>query len=55
MPGSWASEFLLPICVPSDYELDVDWPVLFPDLPDDADDEDDEDDGEEEELLRIAA
>ena len=59
MRGSWASEFLLPICVPSDYELDVDWPVLSPGLPDDADDADDEDeddeDDEDDELLRIAA
>ena len=51
MIGSWASEFLLPIGVPSDYEMDVDWPVLPSGLPDDVDDEDDEDD----ELLRIAA
>ena len=50
MLGSWASVFLLPICVPSDYELDVDWPVISPDLPDDADDEEDE----EAEFLRIA-
>ena len=49
MIGSWESVFLQPICVPSDYELDVDWPLVFPDLPDDAE----EDDGEE--LLRVAA
>jgi len=52
MPGSWALEFLPAIGVPSDYELDENWPVLFPDLPDDADDGDD---GEEEDFLRIAA
>jgi hypothetical protein len=55
MPGSWASEFLLPICVPSDYELDVDWPVISPGLPDDADDADEDEDDEDDELLRIAA
>ena len=49
MIGSWASVALQPICVPSDYELDVDWPLVFPDLPDDAEEDD------EEELLRIAA
>ena len=50
----WSSVFLLPIGVPSDYELDVDWPIVLPDLPDDDDDEEpDEDD--EEELLGIAA
>jgi len=38
-------EFLLPICVPSDYELDVDWPLWVPDFPG----------YEEDELLRIAA
>jgi hypothetical protein len=57
MIGSWASVFLLPICVPSDYELEVYWPLLVPDFPgyeEDEDDEDDEDD-EEDELLWIAA
>ena len=55
MIGSWASEFLLPIGVPSDYELDVDWPVISPGLPDDADDADEDEDDEDDELLRIAA
>jgi hypothetical protein len=57
MIGSWASVFLLPICVPSDYELEVYWPLLVPDFPgyeEDEDDEEDEED-EEEELLWIAA
>ena len=50
----WSSVSLPPIGVPSDYELDVDWPLVLPDLPNDDDDEEpDEDD--EEELLGIAA
>lgn len=55
MPGSWASEFLLPIGVPSDYELDVDWPLVFPELPDDDEDDEDDEEDEDDELLRIAA
>ena len=53
MVGSWASVFLLPICVPSDYELEVYWPLLVPDFPSYEEDEDEEDG--EDELLRIAA
>jgi hypothetical protein len=41
--------FLLPKGVPSDYELDVDWPVVLPELPDEDDDD------PEEEALRMAA
>ena len=52
MVGSWASKFLLPIGVPNDYELDVDWPIVLPELPDDDEDEDAE---EDEELLWIGA
>ena len=54
MPCSWASVFLLPICVPSDYELEVYWPLLVPDFPGYEEDEEDEE-AEEDELLRIAA
>jgi hypothetical protein len=54
MIGSWASEFLLPIGVPNDYELDIDWPVVLPELPGDDEDDDTEED-DEDELLRIAA
>jgi len=43
MPGSWASEFLLPIGVPSDYELGYDLPLVFPDMPDDDDMDEDQD------------
>ena len=53
MPCSWASVFLLPICVPSDYELEVYWPLLVPDFPGYEEDEDEED--YEDDLLRIAA
>ena len=52
MIGSWASKFLNPVGVPSDYELDVDLPLVFPELPDDEDDEDGED---EDHLLPTAA
>ena len=45
--------FLLPICVTSDYELDVDWPVVLPDFPDNDEDYSEEDD--EEVALRMAA
>ena len=48
-----SSVFLLPIGVPLDYELDVDWPIALPALPDD--DEDDDGDDDEDELLRVAA
>jgi hypothetical protein len=51
---AWASVFLLPICVPSDYELEVYWPLLTPDFPGYEEDEVDEED-EESELLLIAA
>jgi len=54
MVGSWASKFLLPIGVPNDYELDVDWPIVLPELPDDDEDDDTEED-EDEDLLGIAA
>jgi hypothetical protein len=50
---AWASVFLLPICVPSDYELEVYWPLLVPDFPGYEEDEDEED--YEDDLLRIAA
>ena len=53
MIGPWASVSLPPICVPSDYELDVDWPIALPALPDD-DEDDDGDDGDEESLALAA-
>ena len=49
----WSSVSLPPICVPSDYELDVDWPIALPALPDD-DEDDDGDDGDEESLALAA-
>ena len=49
----WSSVSLPPIGVPSDYELDVVWPLVLPDLPNDDYEEPDEDDGEE--LLGSAA
>jgi len=49
MIGPWSSVSLPPICVPSDYELEFDWPIALPALPDDDEDDD------EEELLGIAA
>ena len=45
--GSRASVSLPPIGVPSDYELEFDWPITLPALPDDDEDDDgDDDDGE---------
>lgn len=47
MIGPWTSVSLPPICVPSDYELEFDWPITLPALPDDDEDDDgDDDDGE---------
>ena len=40
----WSSVSLPPIGVPSDYELDVDWPLVLPDLPNDDDDEEPDED-----------
>ena len=53
MIAKWASEFLLPVGVPNDYDLDVDWPVVLPEVPDD--DEDDAEEDEDDDLLRLAA
>jgi len=54
MIGRWSLVFLPPIGVPSDYELDVDWPIALPALPDD-DEDDDYGDDDDEESLALAA
>ena len=54
MIGPWSLVFLPPIGVPSDYELDVDWPIALPALPDD-DEDDDYGGDDDEESIALAA